>query len=444
MKPADRTRIAAPVTLTLVAAISALMAPTAGAGSCNTWTVMESPNPAGSRAQFIGLKVIAPDDVWAVGEQRPIGGGGDPSSPLAAHFDGTDWTIVPVPNPAWSFDRLAELYDVDGLSSDDVWAVGQFMHPDEADIESFVVHWDGIAWSWIPSPTQPNGEGAVFGQVEVVGVDDVWAVGSWPGPSPGAIIEPLAAHWDGNEWTIFPVPVVADDSRFSTIEALAPDDIWGTVNLEFVTAGPIEPIIVHFDGSSWSLVSPAPAAEYTGVGDIAAIGPNDVWVTAARWNSDDIFNPTPAFLHWDGSGWTEFATPGGGRFIVNGPDDIRSVGLNMITQWDGVQWSVIAQDDIFPDDPYAFLNDVAQVDGCTLLGAGKTGVADDVRTMLVRTGPIACVSDVDGNATVGIADMLALLAAWGPNPGHPADIDGDGAVGITDFLVLLADWGPCP
>ena len=55
-----------------------------------------------------------------------------------------------------------------------------------------------------------------------------------------------------------------------------------------------------------------------------------------------------------------------------------------------------------------------------------------------------CPWDLDGGGTVGITDFLALLAAWGPNPGHPADFDGDGFVGITDFLELLANWGPCP
>ncbi len=54
-----------------------------------------------------------------------------------------------------------------------------------------------------------------------------------------------------------------------------------------------------------------------------------------------------------------------------------------------------------------------------------------------------CRGDVDGDGVVGIQDFLDLLAAWGPNPGHPADLDGDGVVGILDFLALLAAWGPC-
>ncbi len=54
-----------------------------------------------------------------------------------------------------------------------------------------------------------------------------------------------------------------------------------------------------------------------------------------------------------------------------------------------------------------------------------------------------CPWDLDGNGSVGITDLLALLAAWGTDPGGPPDFDGDGNVGVTDLLTLLANWGPC-
>ncbi len=57
--------------------------------------------------------------------------------------------------------------------------------------------------------------------------------------------------------------------------------------------------------------------------------------------------------------------------------------------------------------------------------------------------PAQCPGDIDGDELVDVTDFLALLQAWGPNPGHPADIDGDNVVGINDFLELLAHWGPC-
>ncbi len=55
----------------------------------------------------------------------------------------------------------------------------------------------------------------------------------------------------------------------------------------------------------------------------------------------------------------------------------------------------------------------------------------------------ACPADLDGDGAVGITDLLAMLAAWGTDPGGPPDLDGDGIVGITDLLELLSSWGPC-
>ena len=43
--------------------------------------------------------------------------------------------------------------------------------------------------------------------------------------------------------------------------------------------------------------------------------------------------------------------------------------------------------------------------------------------------------------TVGILDLLSLLAAWGTDPGGPPDFGGNGPVGILDLLALLANWG---
>ena len=73
-----------------------------------------------------------------------------------------------------------------------------------------------------------------------------------------------------------------------------------------------------------------------------------------------------------------------------------------------------------------------------------------MRSTLARIStPSLCTADTDkdgdfnGDGTVGILDLLALLAAWGTNPGGPPDLDGDGTVGILDLLTLLANWGPC-
>ncbi|MCH8166038.1 MAG: hypothetical protein IH889_10565 [Planctomycetes bacterium] len=60
-------------------------------------------------------------------------------------------------------------------------------------------------------------------------------------------------------------------------------------------------------------------------------------------------------------------------------------------------------------------------------------------------GGLPCPWDLNGSGDVGILDLLALLAAWGPCPAPcPPDFDGSGTVDIFDLLTLIANWGACP
>jgi hypothetical protein len=54
-----------------------------------------------------------------------------------------------------------------------------------------------------------------------------------------------------------------------------------------------------------------------------------------------------------------------------------------------------------------------------------------------------CPWDLDGNGSVGTADLLDLLSQWGTFPGGPPDFDG-GGVGTSDLLEMLSNWGQCP
>ena len=54
------------------------------------------------------------------------------------------------------------------------------------------------------------------------------------------------------------------------------------------------------------------------------------------------------------------------------------------------------------------------------------------------------VGDLDGDGSVGVSDLLILLASWGPCPPKgdcTADLNDDGNVGVADLLILLANWG---
>ena len=54
-----------------------------------------------------------------------------------------------------------------------------------------------------------------------------------------------------------------------------------------------------------------------------------------------------------------------------------------------------------------------------------------------------CPADFDGNGNVAVADLLVLIAAWGPGTG-PEDLNGNGTVNVADLLLLIGAWGACP
>ncbi len=53
------------------------------------------------------------------------------------------------------------------------------------------------------------------------------------------------------------------------------------------------------------------------------------------------------------------------------------------------------------------------------------------------------LGDLNGNGTVNVKDLLALLAAWGrcDEGCCITDLNIDGIVGVSDLLLLLANWG---
>ncbi len=178
--------------------------------------------------------------------------------------------------------------------------------------------------------------------------------------------------------------------------------------------------IFRFDGSSWSeeqklLASDGAAFNAFGGYGVALAG--DTAVIAAPGHDHGCPNPevygnctnfgAAYVFHFDGVVWVQVAELPSPRSNPGGDNFGRAVALSGDTLLIGATYA---------------------------LGNGLWSGS----TYVFELDPV--FGDVDCDGVVGITDLLALLAAWGPNPGHPADLDGDGSVGITDFLFLLASW----
>src|SRR6266446_3960065 len=136
---------------------------------CGTWSVMPSPSPGSNGNYFYGVSAVSSTDVWAVGGYGPAGGG---ALTLIEHWNGSQWSVIPSPNPSPDINYL---YGVSAVSSTDVWAVGYYTPPNGGTY-TLTEHWNGSQWSAVSSPSPGPDVNYLYG-VSVVSSTDAWAVG---------------------------------------------------------------------------------------------------------------------------------------------------------------------------------------------------------------------------------------------------------------------------
>jgi len=164
----------------------------------------------------------------------------------------------------------------------------------------------------------------------------------------------------------------------------------------------VEGNLLHFDGTTWMSTTQAqagwPGVNVTGIAIRASDG-----LMAVTTQQQEVYPYTGGVSVFDGAAWTHWT-------MENSP----------LTHWQ-------ASAPCFDADGHLWVSPMSE------------GVVQ------ILIGPSAIPGDLDGNGTVGVNDLLSLLAAWGPCPDSPApctaDIDGDGSVNVTDLLTLLANWG---
>ncbi|HMA37878.1 MAG TPA: S-layer homology domain-containing protein, partial [Chloroflexia bacterium] len=136
----------------------------------NAWAVVASPNPSTLDNNLYGVAAVGANDVWAVGSYD----GGMTSPTLTEHWNGSAWTSVASPNPGVANELVAAV----AVSTNDVWAVGDYCLSNCTIFQTLMEHWNGSAWTVVPSPNGGTGSNSLYG-VAAVAANDVWAVGDY-------------------------------------------------------------------------------------------------------------------------------------------------------------------------------------------------------------------------------------------------------------------------
>jgi hypothetical protein len=185
------------------------------------------------------------------------------------------------------------------LTATDMWAVGGSQPASGTEV-SYVIHYDGSAWALSPSQNV-SGMSTNLDAIAGSASNDVWAVGDAYG-NPSSIYAPLAEHWDGSAWSIVPTPGRSGQSgRFNAVAAISRNDAWAVG--ETVNGSAFVPLVEHWDGKSWHIVaSPDPHGGIVFLEGITAVGPREVWAVGEIGVGPKKVETLA--MRWDGRRWT--------------------------------------------------------------------------------------------------------------------------------------------
>jgi hypothetical protein len=252
------------------------------------------------------VEAVAADQAWVVGTYQTANA---KVHALIGRWDGATWSNSPLPNlPS------GNLWGVASLDTTDAWAVGWTV-PGGAYNKGVTLHWNGSAWTRITSAGRVGGESQFLFGVDAVAHGDVWAVGqrfTETGPST-ALIE----HWNGTAWSRIPSPHLAGDfSYLQDVKAFATDDVWA-VGLRENGA---RILVEHWNGTRWKVVPtpnvPKPGA-LTGIDGTSS---SNLWVVGYRGRD-------PILMHQEAGVWSVEAVPGTGNRHLYGVDVVSGTDV---------------------------------------------------------------------------------------------------------------------
>jgi hypothetical protein len=214
--------------------------------------------------------------------------------PLAEHWDGTAWSSSKLP-PLPAKSPWGSLYGVSELSPTDVWAVGSAGGP-------LIYHFDGTSWSSMPPP-DVGPDGGTLDAVLAIASDDVWAAGDRWISSPSASSESLLLHFDGSSWSVSTHPIQSD-GWVSGLAATSSSDVWASAVGDDPT-GSQNVAMLHFDGSAWSQIAAATTVAQ-GYPDAVAANGSDAWMVG--WLAKGR-RSHPLAERWQGASWARVNVP---------------------------------------------------------------------------------------------------------------------------------------
>ncbi len=178
---------------------------------------VQVPTPVTGSAILNAISAVAPNDIWAVGHVSP----NFQSTNLTMHWNGSAWSVVSSPSAGYE----SFLTGVAAVAANNAWAVG-YQYDDNLDrfYHTVILQWNGTTWTNVPSPN-PGFQNDVLNAVTALGANDVWAVGYQVGGTSYA--GTLTVHWDGSAWTTVPSANGGTGGNYLLgVDGVSATDLW--------------------------------------------------------------------------------------------------------------------------------------------------------------------------------------------------------------------------
>jgi MYXO-CTERM domain-containing protein len=234
---------------------------------------------------------------------------------LLSRWDGDAWTTVAGPRVSPPEADHGYLQDVTCVTASDCWAVGFYFSGQVA--RSLTMHWNGSAWSIVDSPNSAPGRNNYLGSVTCTSATDCWTVGRST-TTTDTERQPLILRWDGQSWSVVSVsPADTSAARSDALEAVScvsPSECMavGHSNVD----GRYLAFAMRWNGTDWLQV-PVPLRQDTELFyvpsdilyDVSCAAAADCWAAGAHWTGT-VYQTLVA--HWDGTTWTPVVSPSTG------------------------------------------------------------------------------------------------------------------------------------
>ena len=280
----------------------------------SVWRIQPTPNPRGMTTSFFhALSCVSARACIAVGGAS--GNSGIPV-PLAESWNGSRWTIQPVPRPAHG--RGLALYSISCSSARACTAVG-FYNGSGGRAAGLAERWNGSRWR-IQAVLTPAKRTWLYG-VACPSARSCVAVGYQNNGTGNA--RPLAESWNGRSWHTqhLPLPHGSPGGALSAVSCTAPGACTA-VGTSFSSTG--QPLAERWNGTSWqSETTVAPDGYQASVSEISLAGVSCSSATTCTAVGDYApGNAAETFAEaWDGTSWRlEFVAlpPGTEQALMNG------------------------------------------------------------------------------------------------------------------------------